>query len=139
MEKRVDEGLEPFDQITPEQDARIQAMIAQADEEIERRRATGDWEPDEDTIPVEPGPAARVPDEVRVNLRWPRTQLDAIKKAAELFGMPYQTYLKEAAFRQALDDLEKVEHVVGKSGPPAEIRGEPLAASRRSEEGKATR
>jgi predicted DNA binding CopG/RHH family protein len=43
--------------------------------------------------------------ELRVNMRWGKTQVDTIKRAAALYGVPYQTYLKEAAFRQALVDL----------------------------------
>ena len=67
-----------------------------------------------DTIPIE-GPAskARVPKEAKVTMRWPREQLDVVRKAADLFGMPYQTYVKQAAFRAALDDLQKLEAATG--------------------------
>lgn len=45
-------------------------------------------------------------DEIRTSLRLGREQTRAIKRAAALYGMPYQTYLKQAAFRQALADLQ---------------------------------
>ena len=47
-----------------------------------------------------------IANEARVNVRWPKVQLEVIKRAAALYGMPYQTYLKQAAFRQALNDLK---------------------------------
>ncbi len=67
-----------------------------------------------DTIPIE-GPAskARVPMEAKVTMRWSREQLDVVRKAADLFGMPYQTSVKPAAFRAALDDLQKLEAASG--------------------------
>ncbi len=128
MDKPVEEGLEPYYEITPEEDAMITAMIEQADREIAERHATGNWEPDEDLVPVEPGAAARVPEDARVNMRWPRTQLEVVREAAELFGMPYQTYIKQAAFRAALDDLVKVRTAVPRGQkPPAETRQEDAA------------
>jgi predicted DNA binding CopG/RHH family protein len=42
---------------------------------------------------------------VSTALRWGRAQLDVVRRAARLAGVPYQTYLKEAAFRCALADL----------------------------------
>jgi hypothetical protein len=39
-----------------------------------------------------------------------------IKRAAAMYGVPYQTYLKEAAFRQAIADLHRAEEVMGKAG-----------------------
>jgi hypothetical protein len=43
---------------------------------------------------------------VSTALRWGRSQLDIIRRAASLAGIPYQTYLKEVAFRGALQDLK---------------------------------
>jgi len=37
--------------------------------------------------------------------------LAAIKRAAARFGMPYQTYVKDAAFRRALQDLADADRV----------------------------
>jgi predicted DNA binding CopG/RHH family protein len=41
-----------------------------------------------------------------VSLRWLKSQVDVIKQAAAKLGIPYQTYIKQAAFRQALVDLK---------------------------------
>jgi hypothetical protein len=43
---------------------------------------------------------------VSTALRWGRAQLAVVRRAASLAGVPYQTYLKEAAFRTALHDLQ---------------------------------
>ncbi len=45
-------------------------------------------------------------EEVRTSLRWRREQMRAVQRAAALFGIPYQTYLKQAAFRQAIADIQ---------------------------------
>ena len=42
---------------------------------------------------------------VSTALRWGRAQLDVVRLAARVAGVPYQTYLKEAAFRWAVSDL----------------------------------
>jgi len=74
------EPVEPF-AVRPDQEAEIERQIAQAD---------------------------RGTDELRVTIRWGRDQLTTVRRAAARYGLPYQTYIKEAAFRQALADLEKV-------------------------------
>lgn len=77
---------EPTDvEVSEEEDAQIRAMIEQAEKDIAG--------------------------EARVNIRWPKAQLRVIQRAAALFGMPYQTYLKQAAFRQAVDDLKAVRDI----------------------------
>ena len=43
--------------------------------------------------------------DVRITLRWGRKQLATIRRAAALSGVPYQAYLKQAAFAQAVRDL----------------------------------
>lgn len=50
--------------------------------------------------------------EMRVSMRWGKEQVEIIKRAADLIGVPYQTYVKEAAFRQAIADLTKIQAVV---------------------------
>lgn len=45
-------------------------------------------------------------DEVRVNFRWGTSQLHLVKKAADLAGVPYQTYIKQVIYRQAVADLK---------------------------------
>lgn len=58
---------------------RAEAAIAQADQEAE---------------------------EARVNFRWGVEQVAIVKRAAEVAGVPYQTYLKQVVFRQAIADLK---------------------------------
>ena len=43
--------------------------------------------------------------ESRVNIRWGTEQLEVIREAARLAGVPYQSYVKEAAMRRAMEDL----------------------------------
>jgi predicted DNA binding CopG/RHH family protein len=43
--------------------------------------------------------------EVRINFRWGASQLALVKRAAELSGVPYQSYLKQVLYRQATSDL----------------------------------
>lgn len=43
--------------------------------------------------------------EVRVNFRWGSEQLKLIQSVAKKLGVPYQTYIKQVLFRQALEDL----------------------------------
>lgn len=47
----------------------------------------------------------------QVNLRWSREQIDLIRRAAAVYGIPYQTYLKQAAIRQAVADLRSAREV----------------------------
>ena len=39
-------------------------------------------------------------------MRWSRQALEVVREAAELHGVPYQTYVKQVVFRQALTDLK---------------------------------
>jgi predicted DNA binding CopG/RHH family protein len=47
-----------------------------------------------------------------VTLRWGRQQIAVVKRAAALMGIPYQTYLKQVVFRQALSDIERAKGLV---------------------------
>ena len=47
-----------------------------------------------------------------VTLRWGRDQIAVVKRAASLMGVPYQTYLKQVVFKQALADIEHAEAVL---------------------------
>ncbi|MDO8670037.1 MAG: hypothetical protein Q7O66_01225 [Dehalococcoidia bacterium] len=84
MSKRVIEGSAPYE-MSPEMDEQVSAMIDQADQDVE---------------------------EVRVNIRWRKAQVDVIKRAAARFGLPYQTYIKQAVFRQSLADLQASEAAI---------------------------
>jgi predicted DNA binding CopG/RHH family protein len=44
--------------------------------------------------------------EQRMNVRWTKMQVDLVRRAAAIYGITYQTYLKQAAVRQALADLK---------------------------------
>ncbi|HEY9720893.1 MAG TPA: hypothetical protein V6D47_02705 [Oscillatoriaceae cyanobacterium] len=50
-------------------------------------------------------------EEARVNLRWNSAALAVVKEAADLMGVPYQTYLKMATYRQAVADLNAAKEV----------------------------
>lgn len=47
-----------------------------------------------------------------VTLRWGKDQIAVVKRAAALIGVPYQTYLKQVVFRQAVADIEQAEAVL---------------------------
>jgi predicted DNA binding CopG/RHH family protein len=49
-----------------------------------------------------------------VTLRWGREQIAVVKRAAALMGVPYQTYLKQVVFRQALDDIQRAQSALAR-------------------------
>ena len=49
-----------------------------------------------------------------VTLRWGKRQIETVKRAAGYMGIPYQTYLKQVVFRQALADIREAEAVLEK-------------------------
>jgi predicted DNA binding CopG/RHH family protein len=59
--------------------AKVEAMIAQADEEDEL---------------------------ARVNFRWSKEALEVVRQAAKLMGIPYQTFIKQTVFEHALSILK---------------------------------
>lgn len=67
-------------ELTPELDLEINSMIEKADKEVL---------------------------DARVNMRWPKMQLNLAKKAAELVGIPYQIYIRDRIFRCAMEDIEQ--------------------------------
>ncbi len=79
--------------MSPEMSAKVEAMIAQADEEDEL---------------------------ARVNFRWSREALDVVKQAAKLVGIPYQTFIKQAVFEHALEIIKDVESAESHRKPPKE-------------------
>ena len=50
-------------------------------------------------------------EEERVYFRWKKQQLDLVKKAASIMGMPYQTYMKSALMRQTIEDIKKFQEI----------------------------
>ena len=51
------------------------------------------------------------PDRTRVNFRWKHAQVDVVKRAARLVGVPYQSWIKLVAYRQAIADLKAAAEV----------------------------
>lgn len=47
--------------------------------------------------------------DARVHFRWGKQQVVMVKKVAAKMGVPYQTYIKQAVFRQAMQDLEQLD------------------------------
>ncbi len=68
----------PDEELPPERDATARAMIAQAEQDMEA---------------------------TRVDFRWGNSQVETVKRAAALMGVPYQTYIEQVVSRQALADL----------------------------------
>jgi len=73
-------------------------------------------------------------EEERVGLRWQRSSLEIVRAAAQLAGVPYQTYIKQATFRQALADLKDaaatgLAGAVGATSGPQPIGNGPTSAS----------
>ena len=51
-----------------------------------------------------------------VTFHWGKEQVEVVKRAAALIGVPYQAYLKQVVFRQAVADIKKAESVVERAG-----------------------
>ena len=45
-------------------------------------------------------------DEARISFRWGKEQLEVVKQAANIMGVPYQTFIKLAVFEHALSVLK---------------------------------
>jgi len=55
---------------------------------------------------------AQLSKEVRVNFRWGADQLKLVQSVAEAMGVPYQTYIKQVLYRQALCDLQTRKQII---------------------------
>jgi predicted DNA binding CopG/RHH family protein len=77
-----------------QEDAEVSKMVTRLEEEADREIAAG-----------------------VVTLRWGREQIAVVKRAAAVLGVPYQTYLKQVVFKQALADIEHAESVLGHKRP----------------------
>lgn len=51
-------------------------------------------------------------EQMRMQIRWGLKQVEVVKRAAKLMGIPYQTYIKQALFHQALHDIEQAEKLL---------------------------
>ena len=72
-----------------EEDAEVSDLVSRLEAEADLELATGS-----------------------VTLRWGKGQIAVVKRAAAILGVPYQTYLKQVVFRQALADIEQAEAVL---------------------------
>ncbi|MHB8671733.1 MAG: hypothetical protein ACYDAD_14435, partial [Acidimicrobiales bacterium] len=44
---------------------------------------------------------------ISITFRWGRPQLAILKRAAAMIGVPYQTYLKQVVYKQAIEDIQQ--------------------------------
>lgn len=51
-------------------------------------------------------------DEVRISFRWKNKQLQILKEASELIGVPYQTYIKMVLYNQSIEDIKKSKEIL---------------------------
>lgn len=79
-----------------EEDAEVSELVSRLEDEADRELASG-----------------------AVTFRWGKVQIATVKRAAALLGVPYQTYLKQVVFRQALEDIEQAEAVLGRGSRPS--------------------
>ena len=47
----------------------------------------------------------------RTSLRWGREQVNVVREAARLAGVPYETYIKLVVYRQALADVQAAQQI----------------------------
>lgn len=71
-------------ELSPEENEQIEKMTVQAEADIEA---------------------------ARVNFRWDKQHVEVIKAAANLIGVPYQTYIKMVLFQHAAQVLRESFHV----------------------------
>lgn len=76
--------LDGVEELPPEEDAKVKEMIAQSER---------DWE------------ESHWGKNRRVIFDWRELHLEAVVRAAEMMGVTWQEYIKQAALRQALVDL----------------------------------
>jgi len=76
--KRNYEELEDLE-LSPDEDLRITEMIEKAEEELEA---------------------------TRVSFRWNKDSLQIVKLAAQLIGVPYQTFMKQVVYEHAMQVLK---------------------------------
>lgn len=57
---------------------------------------------------------AAMKSDLRVSFRWGAPQLAVVKRAADLLGVPYQTYLKQAVMERALEDITRYQKAMGR-------------------------
>lgn len=58
--------------------------------------------------------AERDVEEARVDFHWGREQLATVKRAADILGIPYQAYIKQVVFKQAVGDILDAQSIIGR-------------------------
>lgn len=71
--------------------------------------------PQDNTRKKIPTASSSKPKEIRMQIRWGDAQLQLLKDAAEIIGIPYQTYVKQTMFEHASALLAK-HHAQQKEG-----------------------
>lgn len=66
-------------ELSPEEDQRISTMIDEAEQELEA---------------------------TRVSFRWNKESLQVVRLAAQLIGVPYQTFMKQVVYEHAMKVLK---------------------------------
>lgn len=61
-----------------------------------------------------------------VTLRWGQDQVEVVKRAAGIMGVPYQTYLKQVVFRQALEDIARAQVLDKQPKAPKKRKSRPV-------------
>lgn len=90
MAKSIDKPIEMrvvADRV--EESPEISEMVDRLEEEVDREIAAG-----------------------TVTLRWGKEQIAVVKRAAAFLGVPYQTYMKQVVFKQALADIQQAQAVL---------------------------
>ena len=67
-------------------------------------------------------------DATRVNFRWQREPLSLIKAVAAAMGIPYQTYIKQVLYRQAMEDFGKIRN--NRAAVPPSVPAAPVNRGR---------
>lgn len=44
-------------------------------------------------------------EDCRLQIRWKQRQINLVKEAARMMGIPYETYAKQVLYRQAVEDI----------------------------------
>lgn len=53
-------------------------------------------------------------EEARIFFRWNKRQLNIVKEAAALSGVPYQTYIKMVLYNQSIKDIKESKDTLNK-------------------------
>lgn len=54
-------------------------------------------------------------EEARIFFRWNKKQLNLVKEAAALSGVPYQTYIKMVLYNQSIRDIKESKETLNKN------------------------